>query len=81
MRISWFLSPQSLQFFVVEKGLHPKVVVHSQGLELLGQRKVCEDHIMDLNHSKLVFNQLRTDLLQLPVVQTGSPLQPSWEKA
>ena len=46
-----------LQLFVVEKGLHPQVVIHPQGLELLGQREVCEDHIMDLNHNKLVFNQ------------------------
>src|SRR6202000_915550 len=57
MRIGRFLSPQSLQFFVVKKGLHPQVVVHPQGLELLGQGKVCEDHIMDLNRNKLVFNQ------------------------
>src|ERR1700743_2376743 len=36
MSIGRFLSSQSLQFFVVEKGLHPEVVVHPQGLELLG---------------------------------------------
>ena len=36
MRISRFLSSQSLKFFVVKKGLHPKVVVYSQGFELLG---------------------------------------------
>ena len=57
MRISWILSPEPLQLFVVEEGLHPQVVVHPQGLELLGQREVCEDHIMDLNCNKLVFNQ------------------------
>src|SRR6202000_105707 len=64
MRIVRFLSPQSLQFFVVEKGLHPKIVVHSKSLKLLGQGKVCEDHIMDLNYNKSVFNQLRPDLLR-----------------
>ena len=57
MQISWFLTPKMLQLFMVEKGLHPEVIVHPQGLELLGQRKVCEDHIVDLNHNKLVFNQ------------------------
>ena len=36
MRIGRFLSPQSLKFFVVEKGLDPKVVVHTKSLELLG---------------------------------------------
>ena len=65
---------------MVEEGLNPKVVDHSQGLELLGQGKVCENHIMDLNRNKSVINQLRPDLLQLPVVQTGS-LQTSLEKA
>ena len=74
MRIVWFLPPQPLQLFMVEKDLYPKVIVHPQGLELLGQREVCEDYIMDLNCDKLVFNQLRTYLLQIPVVQTGSPL-------
>ena len=72
MRIAWLLSPEPLQLFVVKEGLYPEIVVHPQGLELLGKRKVREDHIMDLNHNKLVFNQLRTDLLQLPVVQMGS---------
>ena len=32
---------------------------------------------MDLNCNKSVFNQLRPDLLQLPVVQTGSPTRSS----
>src|SRR6202000_875601 len=64
MRIGWLLSPQSLQFFVVEKGFHPKIVVHSKSLELLGQRKVCEDHIMDLSCNKLVFIKRRPNLLQ-----------------
>ena len=77
MRIVWFLPSKPLQLFVAEKGLHPEVVIHSKSLELLGQGKVCEDHVMDLNRNKLVFNQPRTNLLQLPVVQTGSPLQTS----
>ena len=51
MRISRFLSPQSLEFFVVEKGLHPKIVIHPQGLELLGQGEVCKDHIMNLGRA------------------------------
>ena len=75
MRIGWLLSPEPLKFFMVKKGLHPEIVVHPQSLELLGKGKVCEDHIIDLNRGKSVFNQLRPDLLQLPVVQTGSPLQ------
>ena len=66
---------------MVEEGLHPEVFVHSQGLELLGKGKVCEDHIMDLNRGKSVFNQLRPDLLRLPVDQTGSLLQISLESA
>ena len=81
MRISRFLSSEPLQLFVVEKGLNPEVGVHSKSLELLGQREVCEDHIMDLNRNKLVFNKKRPDLLRLPVVQMGSPLQISLEPA
>ena len=64
MRIGWFLSPQSLQFLVVEKGLHPKVVIHPQGLELLGQGEVCKDHVMDLSRSKSVFIKRRPDLFR-----------------
>ena len=64
MRIGRFLSPQSLKLFMVEEGLNPKVVVHSQGLELLGQWEVREDHIMDLSRSKSVFSNRRPDLLQ-----------------
>ena len=81
MRIGRFLSSKPFQLFVVEKGLNPKIVVHSKSLELLGQREVCEDHIMDLNRNKLVFIKRGPDLLWLPVVQTGSPLQTSWELA
>ena len=57
MRVGWFLSPEPLQLFMVKEGLNPQVVIHSKSLELLGQGEVCEDHIMDLNHNKLVFNQ------------------------
>ena len=81
MRISRFLSSEPLQLFVIEEGLNPQVVVHFKSLELLGQREVSKDHIMDLNRNKLVFNKRRPDLLQLPVVQTGSPLQIFWEPA
>ena len=63
VRVTWFLPLEPLQLFVVEEGLHPEVVVHPQGFELLGKGKVCEDHIMDLNRGKSVFNQLRLDLL------------------
>ena len=81
MRIGWLHSSEPLKFFMVKKGLHPEIVVHPQGLELLGKGKVCEDHIMDLNRGKSVFYQLRPDLLQLPVVLTGSPLQTFLEPA
>ena len=64
MRIGRFLSPQSLQFLMVEKGLHPKIVVYPQGLELLGQREVSEDHIMDLGRNKLVFIKRRPNLFR-----------------
>ena len=81
MRIVRFLSSKPLQLFMVEEGLNPKVVIHSQGFELLGHGKVCENHIMDLHRNKSVFNQLRPHLLQLPVVRMGSPLQIFWELA
>src|ERR1700743_2990788 len=71
MRIGLLLSPQSLQFFMVKKGLHPKVVVHPQGLELLGQGEVCEDHIMDLSRNKLVFIKRRPNLLQYTCCSDG----------
>ena len=77
MRVVWFLSPQSLQFFVVEKGLHPEIVVHPKSLELLSQGKVSKDHIMNLGCNKLVFIKRRPNLLRLPVVLTGSRLQTS----
>ena len=50
--------------FMVEEGLHPKIVVHSQGLELLGQGEVREDHVMDLSRGKSVFIKRRPDLFQ-----------------
>ena len=81
MRIGRFLSSEPRQLFVVEEGLNPQVVIHSKSLELLGQWEVREDHIMDLNRNKLVFNKRRPDLLRLPVVQMGSPLQIFWEPA
>ena len=60
MRIAWFLSPEPLQLFMVEEGLNPQVLIHPKSLELLGQGKVCEDHVMNLNQNKLVFNQKET---------------------
>ena len=48
---------------MVEKGLNPEIVVHSKSLELLGQREVGKDHIINLSRDKSVFNQLRPDLL------------------
>ena len=81
MRIGWLLSSESVQLFVVEEGLNPQVVVHSKSLELLGQWEVSEDHVMNLGRNKSVFIKRRPDLLRLPVVQTGSPLQTSLELA
>ena len=57
---------------MVEKGLHPEIVVHSKSLELLGQRVGCEDHIMNLGRNKSVFIKRRPDLLRLPVVVRGT---------
>ena len=82
MGIGQFLSLEPLQLFMVEEGLNPQVVVHPQGLELLGQREVCKDHVMDLNHFKLIFNQTEERFdIWLPVVLMGSPLQTSLESA
>ena len=81
MRISWFLTPQSLQLFVVEKGLYPKVVVHPQGLKLLGQGKVCENHVMDLSRSNQSSSKEDQISYDIPVVLTGIHLQTSLEKA
>ena len=60
MRIIWFLPSKPLQLFMVEEGLNPKVVIHPQGFELLGQGKVSEDHVMNLGQNKSVFNQKET---------------------
>ena len=64
MRIGRFLPPQSLQLLVIEKGLNPKVVVHTKSLKLLGQGEVCEDYVMDLSRYKSVFIKRRPDLLR-----------------
>ena len=60
MRIGWFLSSEPLQLFMVEEGLNPQVVVHPKSLELLSQREVREDHVMNLGQNKSVFNQKET---------------------
>ena len=63
---------------MIEEGLDPKVVVHTKSLELLGQREVCENHVIDLNHVELIFNQTEERFdTWLPVDQKGSPLQTS----
>ena len=75
MRIGRFLSSEPLQLFVVEEGLNPQVIIHPKSFELLRQREVGKDHVMNLGRNKSVFIRRRPDLLRLPVVQTGSPLQ------
>ena len=55
MRIVWLFSPEPLQLFVTEEGLHPEVVIHSKSLEFLGQWEVHEDHVVYLNSNGLVF--------------------------
>ena len=77
MRMDRFLTSKPLQLFVIEEGLDPEVVVHSKSLELLGQREVSEDHVMNLERNRSVFNQTKTRFVTTPVVQTGSPLQTS----
>src|ERR1700743_2461998 len=64
VRIGWLHSSEPLEFFMVEEGLCPKIVVYPQGLELLGQGEVCEDHAMDLSRSKLVFIKRRSNLFR-----------------
>ena len=66
---------------MVEEGLNPQVIVHPKSLELLRQGEVGENHVMNLDRNKSVFIKRRPDLLRLPVVQTGSPLQTSLELA
>ena len=60
MRVIWFLPSKPLQLFMVEEGLYPKIVVHPKSLELLSQREVGEDHVMNLGQNKSVFNQKET---------------------
>ena len=63
---------------MIEEGLHLQIVIHPKSLELLGQGEICEDHVMDLNHVKLIFNQTEERFdTRLPVDQKGSPLQTS----
>ena len=81
MRVGQLLSPQSLQFFVVKKGLDPKVVVHTKSLEFLGQREVCKDHVMDLSQSNQSSSKEDQISYDIPVVLTGSHPQTSLEKA
>ena len=64
VRIGWLLSPEPLEFFMAEKGLNPEIVVHSKSLELLGQGKVGEDHVMDLGQNKSVFIERRPNLFR-----------------
>ena len=64
VRIGWLLSSEPFKFFMVKKGLHPKIVVYPQGLKLLGQGEVCEDHVMDLSRRKSVFIKRRPDLFR-----------------
>ena len=56
---------------MVEEGLHPQIVVHTKSLKLLGQREVCEDHIMDLNSSGLVFSNWKPICQRISVVLMG----------
>ena len=36
---------------MVEEGLNPEIVIYSKSLELLGQREVGEDHVMNLGRA------------------------------
>ena len=45
---------------MVKEGLNPEIVVHPKSLELLSQREVSKDHIMDPGRNKSVFNQKET---------------------
>ena len=49
--ISRLLTSESLQLFMVEEGLNPKIVVYPKSLELLSQREVREDHIVNLGRA------------------------------
>ena len=62
---------------MVKEGLHPKIVVHSKSLELLGQGEVCKDHVVDLSRYKSVFSKktrfVTTYLLSRQVVASRPP--------
>ena len=81
MRIVWFLPPEPLQPFIVKEGLHPKIVIDSKSLELLGQGEVCEDHVMDLNLSGLISSNWKSICPRIPVVLMGIHPQISLESA
>ena len=66
---------------MIEEGLDPKIVVYPKSLELLSQKEVGKDHIKDLGRANQSSIKRRPDLLQLPVVLTGSLLQTFVEKA
>ena len=66
---------------MIEEGLDPKVVVHPQGLELLGQGEVCKDHVMDLSQSDQSSSKEDQISYDIPVVLTGSHLPTSLGKA
>ena len=66
---------------MVEEGLNPEVVIHPKSLELLSQREVGEDHIMNLGRNKSVFHQKETRFVMITYVQMGSHLQTSLEAA
>ena len=78
MWIGWLLTPESLQLLMVEEGLNPKIVIYPKSLELLSQREVGENHIVDLgraNQSSIKGDQICYDyLLSRRVV----PSRPPW---
>ena len=81
MWIVRLLSVEVLQLFMIEKGLHPEIIIHPQSLKLLRQQEVCQDHIVDLNSNGLVFPLNEKQLTQEPLVWTGTLPQISWVSA
>ena len=71
MWISWFLPPEPLLLFVVEEGLNPEVVIYPKSFELLGQREVGKDHIMNLDRNKSVFHQKETRFVMITCCPDG----------
>ena len=61
--ISRLLTPESLQLLMVKEGLNPKIVVYPKSLELLSQREVGEDHIMNLGRTNQSSIKRGPDLL------------------